>query len=96
MMASSGYDPAVGMISSRSFWLGAWRLTARIDWSLAAARRANVLGTPTVEMVMCRAPMPSSLFMNVCASRTFFRFIIGSPIPMLRFVVSARLSSPGA
>lgn len=30
--------------------------TARVDCSCRAARRGMALGTPTVEMVMCRAP----------------------------------------
>ena len=40
------------------------------------------LGTPTVDTVMWRAPMPRSWLMNRAAAVTARRFSNGSPIPM--------------
>lgn len=41
-----------------------------------------VLGTPTVEMVMCLAPILMSSFRALNAATTDGRFSSGSPMPM--------------
>ena len=46
--------------------------------------------TPTVETVMCRAPMPSPAgeFSTVKVGSTAFQFMSGSPIPMKTMFVT--------
>ena len=48
------------------------------------AERDDPGRTPTVEIVMCRAPMPSAVgsFRIVSAASTAFQFMSGSPMPM--------------
>ena len=56
MSAASGYALALGTMLSRSCWLGAWMETARVDCRARRPMRRMALGTPTVLMVMWRAP----------------------------------------
>lgn len=56
------WRPHLGTIDSRTSCVGACRLMASVDCVLYCASLAIALGTPTVEMVMWRAP----IFM-VCA-----------------------------
>mmetsp|Transcript_32005 Transcript_32005/g.101918 ORF Transcript_32005/g.101918 Transcript_32005/m.101918 type:complete len:241 (-) Transcript_32005:337-1059(-) len=70
------------MSFSRRAWLGAWMLTASVDWCSYSAILRIALGTPTVEIVMLRAPMPTSTLRARCAAMTPRRLSRGSPIPM--------------
>ena len=47
--------------------------------------------TPTVDIVMCLAPIPMSELMRVTAFQTDSKFASGSPIPM-KTMLSIRLS----
>mmetsp|Transcript_1337 Transcript_1337/g.2920 ORF Transcript_1337/g.2920 Transcript_1337/m.2920 type:complete len:227 (-) Transcript_1337:612-1292(-) len=70
------------MRRSRRSWSGACSDTARVLCRRAPANRSSDRGTPTVEMVMCRAPMPTSALSASCARRTLGMLSNGSPIPM--------------
>lgn len=50
MSASRGYALAEGMIFSRSVWLGAWMLTARVALMSALDSLGSVFGTPVVQV----------------------------------------------
>jgi len=76
------WRPHLGTIDSRTSCVGACRLMASVDCVLYCASLAIALGTPTVEMVMWRAPIFMVLFMNSCACITDGRLSSGSPIPM--------------
>mmetsp|Transcript_9366 Transcript_9366/g.36434 ORF Transcript_9366/g.36434 Transcript_9366/m.36434 type:complete len:223 (-) Transcript_9366:578-1246(-) len=77
-----GYALALGMSRSLSSWLGACREMASVDWSLARASLSIAPLTPTVDMVMCLDPMPTSLLSASCALSTFGTLSRGSPMPM--------------
>mmetsp|Transcript_24702 Transcript_24702/g.53909 ORF Transcript_24702/g.53909 Transcript_24702/m.53909 type:complete len:317 (+) Transcript_24702:533-1483(+) len=70
------------MMLSRSAWLGAWMETARVALTSCWARRTMALGTPTVEMVRKRAPIPICWFRSWQDLMTLGRFSSGSPMPM--------------
>ena len=70
------------MSCSRSAWLGAWMDTASVACRRWPARRTMAWGTPTVLMVMWRAPMPTAEFRKRTAASTARRFSSGSPMPM--------------
>ena len=71
-----------GMRRSRSSWFGACSDTARVLCSLAPASRSIAPRTPTVDMVMWRAPIPTSALSASCARSTLGTLSSGSPIPM--------------
>ena len=74
----------IGISAVRPAEVGAWREIASRNCSgrLASASRPGTM--PTVETVMCRAPMPMprGSFRIVRAGETARQFINGSPIPM--------------
>ena len=79
-----------GMSRSRRAWSGAWRDTASVLCSLAWASASSDPRTPTVLMVMCLAPIPTSALRASCALRTLGTFSNGSPIPMNTTFVTLR------
>ncbi len=58
------------------------RVTCRLCCLSACASMAMELGTPTVEMVMWRAPTPMSALMNCADASTERHVRHGSPCPM--------------
>ena len=58
--ASSGNALAEGMSLSLNSWVGACNETARVACNRCAASLDNALGTPTVDIVKYRPPMPTS------------------------------------
>lgn len=68
--SSRGYLRLMGMMALRAKSLASWSETASVNCSGSSASWRMRGARPTVEMVMCRAPMPSSLLMRRHAAKT--------------------------
>mmetsp|Transcript_35572 Transcript_35572/g.87497 ORF Transcript_35572/g.87497 Transcript_35572/m.87497 type:complete len:214 (-) Transcript_35572:872-1513(-) len=71
MSSLRGKRTLTGMMASRSASFAACRLTASLICRPSFERRSMRGTSPTVLTVMCRAPMPISVFMRRMAARTF-------------------------
>ena len=87
--ASRSYFFSTGMIGSRWAEVGAWSEMASRNCSGRLANSSMPGRMPTVDTVMCRAPIPSpsGLLRIVSAVSTAGQLSSGSPIPMKTMLV---------
>ncbi len=87
-----------GISVPRSSSLGAWIESASRNCSLRWPSATMPGSTPTVETVMCRAPIPKPLgsLRTVSTCSTAFQFISGSPIPINTMFVARTGGSSNA
>ena len=98
MTFSSGNLMFTGMSMRRNSSEGACTEMASRNCSGRCASASMPGSTPTVETVMCRAPMPHPLgsLRIVSTTVTAFQFIMGSPMPMKTMFVGVTGSGRSA